>query len=282
MNKTALIAAIAFTAACSSPESKPAGCATPGSTPTVPRPTIGELPDVDTDAVLAHIKTLSSDEFEGRGPGTKGEELTVAYLTDQFKNLGLKPGNTDGTFVQKVPLVGITPDGAPLVVRKGAQQLRMKWQDEVISWTKHVADSATLDNAELVFVGYGVVAPEFTWDDYKGVDVKGKTLVMLVNDPPVPDAANPTELDPKTFGGRAMTYYGRWTYKYAIGAEKGAAGVLIIHETGPAGYPFNVVQGKTGEQFDLVTPDRNQGRAAIEGWITLDKARALLKAAGQD
>ena len=139
------------------------------------------------------------------------------------------------------------------------------------------ADARASTNSELVFVGYGVVAPEFNWDDYKGVDVKGKTLVMLVNDPPVPDPANAGELDPKTFGGKAMTYYGRWTYKYEIGAQKGAAGVLIVHETGPAGYRFDVVQGKTGEQFDLVTPDKNMGRAAIEGWITLDQAKALLQ-----
>ena len=169
-----------------------------------------------------------------------------------------------------MPLVGITPTPAPLVFTKGGKTQTLKWKDDVVAWTKHVAPSASLDDSELVFVGYGVVAPEFDWDDYKGVDVKGKTLVMLVNDPPVPDPANPIELDPKTFGGKAMTYYGRWTYKYEIGAQKGAAGVLIIHETGPAGYGFNVVQGKTGEQFDLVTPDKNMGRAAIEGWITLD------------
>jgi len=134
----------------------------------------------------------------------------------------------------------------------------------------------------MVFVGYGVVAPEFNWDDYKGLDVKGKTLVMLVNDPPVPDPNNASELDPKTFGGKAMTYYGRWTYKYEIGAQKGAAGVLIVHETGPAGYPFEVVQSKVTEQFDLVTPDKNMGRASIEGWITLDRGKKLLKMAGQD
>ena len=145
-----------------------------------------------------------------------------------------------------------------------------------------MAESARLDNSELVFVGYGVVAPEFDWDDYKGVDVKGKTLVMLVNDPPVPDPANASELDPKTFGGKAMTYYGRWTYKYEIGAQKGAAGVLIVHETGPAGYGFNVVQSKAAEQFDLVTPDKNMGRVAIEGWITLEQGKNRLKRAGQD
>ncbi len=243
---------------------------------------IGILPSIDNPLLLAHTKTLSSDAFEGRAPGTRGEELATTYLADQFKKVGLKPGNADGTYFQKVPLVGITPTPAPLVFKKGNRRQTLKWKDDVVAWTKHVADSASLDNSELVFVGYGVVAPEFNWDDYKGLDVKGKTLVMLVNDPPVPDPANPDELDAKTFGGKAMTYYGRWTYKYEIGAQKGASGVLIVHETGPAGYGFNVVQGKTGEQFDLVTPDKNMSRAAIEGWITLDQAKKLLQSAGQD
>ena len=234
--------------------------------------TLAQLPDIDTGAVLAHTKVLSSDEFEGRLPGTKGEELTVAYLIDQFKKAGLKPGNTDGTYIQKVPLVGITPVPAPLVFAKGSQQLTLKWKDDVVAWTKHVADVASIEKSELVFVGYGVVAPEYNWDDYKGVDVKGKTLVMLVNDPPGDDI----------FGGRAMTYYGRWTYKYEMGATKGAAGVLVVHETGPAGYPFSVVQGKTVEQFDLVTPDKNMSRASVEGWITLDQTQKLFKLAGQD
>jgi Zn-dependent M28 family amino/carboxypeptidase len=284
MHRTfAFIAAIALTAAaCSNSESRPAGAAASGPRPVVQRVPIGELPDVDTDAVLTHIKTLSSDEFEGRGPGTKGEELTVAYLTEQFKKLGLKPGNTDGSYIQNVPLVGITPTPAALVLKKGNDTKELKWRDDVVAWTKHVADSASLKNSELVFVGYGVVAPEFNWDDYKGVDVKGKTLVMLVNDPPVPDPPNPSQLDAKTFGGKAMTYYGRWTYKYEIGAQKGAAGVLLIHETGPAGYPFDVVQQKVTEQFDLVTPDKNMSRVAIEGWISNDQGRNLMKMAGQD
>ena len=243
-----------------------AACAKPGPL------TLAQLPDVDTSAVLAHTKVLSSDEFEGRLPGTKGEELTVAYLVDEFKKAGLKPGNTDGTYVQKVPLVGITPTPAPLIFTKGSQQLTLKWKDDVVAWTKHVADVASLEKSELVFVGYGVVAPEYSWDDYKGVDVKGKTLVMLVNDPPGDDI----------FGGRAMTYYGRWTYKYEIGAMKGAAGVLIVHETGPAGYPFSVVQGKTEEQFDLVTPDKNMSRASVEGWISLGQTEKLFKLAGRD
>jgi Zn-dependent M28 family amino/carboxypeptidase len=243
---------------------------------------LAQLPTVDSNALLAHTRVLSSDEYEGRGPGTKGEELTVRYLIDQFTMIGLKPGNTDGTYTQKVPLVGITPSPAPLVLQNGSRKLTLTWKDDVVAWTKHVADAASLDRSELVFVGYGIVAPEYNWDDYKGVDLKGKTLVMLVNDPPVPDPSKASELDPKVFGGNAMTYYGRWTYKYEVGAMKGAAGVLIVHETGPAGYPFEVVQAKTTEQFDLVTPDKNMGRVNIEGWITLDRAKELMRAAGQD
>lgn len=281
-NTLAFLSIGVFITGCSTPESKPVAEFAPGPTPTVHRTPIGDLPDVDIDAVLAHTKVLSSDQYEGRGPGTKGEELTVGYLLDQLKKIGTKPGNTDGTSIQKVPLVGITPTPAPLVVRKEATELELKWKDDVVAWTKHVADTAAVDNSELVFVGYGVVAPEYNWDDYKGLDVKGKTLVMLVNDPPVVDPSNAAELDPKIFGGRAMTYYGRWTYKYEIGAEKGAAGVLLIHETGPAGYPFDVVQTKVGEQFDLVTRDKNMGRVAIEGWITLDQGKNVLKLGGQD
>jgi Zn-dependent M28 family amino/carboxypeptidase len=285
MSKIASCLALCFVlGGCSSPESTPAADKVPGPTPTVQRTPIGDLPDIDADAVLAHTKVLASDEFEGRGPGTKGEEATVNYLVDQFKKIGLKPGNTDGSYVQKVPLVGITADGAPLVVRtaSGAER-RLNWGDDLVAWTKHVADSAAIENSEMVFVGYGVVAPEFDWDDYKGVDVKDKTIVMLINDPPVPDPANASQLDAKTFGGRAMTYYGRWTYKYEIGAEKGAAGVLIVHETEPAGYPFEVLQGgNLGEKLDLVTPDKNMGRSDIEGWITVDQGREIFKMAGQD
>ncbi len=276
-----LLMSLAVAAASCSSESKsttPAQSVASASQPIA----IGQLPGIDLNGLLEHTKKLSSDEFEGRAPGTKGEDLSVNYIADQFKAVGLKPGNTDGTYFQKVPLVGITPTPASLVFKKGAQQQTLTWKDDVVAWTKHVAKSASIENSELVFVGYGVVAPEFDWDDYKGLDVKGKTLVMLVNDPPAPDPANPAELDAKTFGGKAMTYYGRWTYKYEMGAQKGAAGVLIIHETATAGYGFNVVQGKTGEQFDLVTPDKNMGRAAIEGWIALDQAKKLLKSAGQD
>jgi Zn-dependent M28 family amino/carboxypeptidase len=267
---------------CSRQESSSTTDPPPGPSPSVARTPIGDLPDIDVDAVMVHTRVLSSDQYEGRGPGTKGETLTVSYLVDQFQKMGLKPGNPNGTYVQKVPLVGITPTPAPLVIKKGEERRELTWKDDVVAWTKHVAESAEITDSELVFVGYGVVAPEYNWDDYKGLDVKGKTLVMLVNDPPVPNPSNTDELDPRVFGGRAMTYYGRWTYKYEIAATKGAAAVLIVHETEPAGYPFDVVQAKVAEQFDLVTPDKNMGRPAVEAWITLDQARATLKMAGQD
>ena len=269
--RRSLIAAIVVAAA---------ACAEPAPQGPVP---IASLPDINTAAVLADIRKLSSDEFEGRLPGTKGEQLTVAYLVDQFKAAGLEPGNPDGTWLQKVPLVGLTPQfSGPLAVKKGGATKTFKVADEFVPFSKQVTSDVKLENSEIVFVGYGVQAPEFQWDDYKGVDVKGKTIVMLVNDPPVPEASNPKELDEKIFGGKAMTYYGRWTYKYEIAAQKGAAGALIVHETGPAGYGFNVIQGKTGEQFDLVTPDKNMSRAAIEGWITLDQAQKLMQMSGQN
>ena len=240
-----------------------------------PSPPDAALRAFSADAVMKHIRTLSSDEFEGRGPGSKGEQLTVRYLEDQFRGMGLEPGNPDGTFLQKVPLVGITPDPAmKLTLNARGRSLQPKFQDGFVAWTKRVQDSAAMD-AEMVFVGYGVQAPEFQWDDFKGMDVKGKVLVILINDPPVEDE--------KIFGGKAMTYYGRWTYKFEKAAELGAAGCFIIHETGRAGYPWEVVRNSWSvEQFDLATPDKNMGRVAIEGWITSGLAEALFKLGGKD
>src|SRR5512144_1706071 len=229
------------------------------------------FPAIDGRAVLEHTKVLASDAFEGRAPGTPGEERTVAYLTEQLQKIGLQPGNPDGTWVQRIPLVGTTVQGTPpLVFREGAAERRLAWRDDYVAWTKRVVERVGLD------------ASEYRWDDFKGADVRGKTIVVLVGDPPVPDPAKPGQLDPRAFGGKAMTYYGRWTYKYEIGAKLGAAGVLIVHEAEPAGYPFAVVQGKTTEQLDLETPDANASRAAVEGWITLEQAKALFEMAGQD
>jgi Zn-dependent M28 family amino/carboxypeptidase len=273
------IVALAAVAGCSRAPEAPAATQTApaASAAGIPKPTFEAAP------LLAHIKAMSADEFEGRAPGSKGEELTVKYLEEQFRALGLKPGNTDGTYIQKVPLVGITGTNTrPLTIAKGAQTRTFKWSDEVVAWSKHVADTAAINDSDLIFAGYGVTAPEFSWNDFKDVDIKGKTIVVLVNDPQVPDPSDASKLDQKTFNGAAMTYYGRWTYKFEEGARRGAAGVLIVHETGPAGYPFSVVQGNLREKFDLVTPDKNLGRSAIEGWVTLDTAKQIFAMAGQD
>jgi Zn-dependent M28 family amino/carboxypeptidase len=242
----------------------------------------GDDPAPSPQAIVDHIRILASDDFEGRGPATPGEDRTVDYLVRQFQALGLKPGNPDGTYVQKVPLVG-SLTRAEGSFQAGNETLPLKSADDWVAVSRHETQSVIVDKSPIIFVGYGVVAPEYGWDDYKGLDVKGKTLLMLVGDPPVPDPADPSRLDEKTFKGRAMTYYGRWTYKYEIAAEKGAAACIIIHETGPAGYPYEVVKGSWGrENFQIPTPDRNAGRAAIEAWVHLDKAKALLAPCGQD
>jgi Zn-dependent M28 family amino/carboxypeptidase len=227
------------------------------------------------DVFMRHIRTLASNEFEGRLPGTKGEEFTVKYLTEQFRVMDLEPGNPDGTYVQKVPLVGITADPKMTLTLSGhGRPMNLKFLTDFVAVTKRVTESVSVEG-DMIFAGYGVQAPEFKWDDFKGVDVKGKVVVVLVNDPPV-EGEN-------IFGGKAMTYYGRWTYKFEKAAELGAAGCLIIHETGPAGYGWGVVQNSwSGEQFDLVSPDKNMHRAGFEGWISNEQAQALLKAAGKD
>src|SRR5438128_7810832 len=240
---------------------------------------------ITPDALLAHIKILSSDEFEGRSPGTKGEELSIKYISDQFRSIGLKPGNPDGSYFQEVPLAGIKSDPKMVLAVAGKPPMELKYPDDFVASSARLQPEIKVDNSDLVFVGYGVVAPEYGWDDYKGVDVRGKTILMLVNDPAVPapgaPAGDTTQLDSTLFRGRAMTYYGRWTYKYEIATAKGAAAAIIVHETGPAGYPYEVVKGSyAAEQFDVPSPDAEK-RVPVEGWITTDKARALFAAAGQ-
>jgi Zn-dependent M28 family amino/carboxypeptidase len=240
------------------------------------------LDSITTADLMQHTKTLSADEYEGRGPGTKGEELTVKYLTEQFQKIGLKPGNPDGTYVQKVPLAGFTAQPTASFTA-GDKKIDLEFPKDYVAVSRRFAPESKVENSDMVFVGYGVVAPEYGWDDYKGLDVKGKTIVMLINDPAVPDANDAAKLDDKIFKGKAMTYYGRWTYKYEIATEKGAAAAIIIHETGPAGYPYEVVSGSwSRENFDIVKPDKNMGRVAVESWITTDRAKELFTAAGQD
>ncbi|MGI9180979.1 MAG: M28 family metallopeptidase [Longimicrobiaceae bacterium] len=240
------------------------------------------LASITAEGILRHTRVLASDEFEGRAPGTRGEELTVNYLTEQFRGMGLQPGNPGGSYTQNVPLVGITSRGTASF-QVGGRAMPMRFPEDYVAVSRRVQPEISVQNSDVVFVGYGIVAPEYDWDDYKGLDVRGKTIVMLINDPPVPDPTDPSKLDESLFGGRAMTYYGRWTYKYEIASEKGAAAAIIVHETGPAGYPYEVVQGSWGqENFDISSADGNRDRVAVEAWISRDQAQRLLSAAGQD
>jgi Zn-dependent M28 family amino/carboxypeptidase len=256
--------------------------ATNNTSAAVPAELRPALDSINSNDIMAHTKELSSDQYEGRGPGTPGEDLTVKYLTAQYQRLGLKPGNPDGTYVQKVPLVGFT--GAPRAsFTAGGKTIDLKFPTDYVAVSRRFVPESKVENSDVVFVGYGVVAAEYGWDDYKGVDVRGKTIVMLINDPAVPDASDPSKLDERMFKGNAMTYYGRWTYKYEIARDKGAAAAIIVHETGPAGYPYEVVSGSwSRENFDVQTPNKNMDRAAVEGWITLDRAKELMTASGQD
>jgi Zn-dependent M28 family amino/carboxypeptidase len=252
--------------------------APPSASPRVER----ALAEIRADELLQDIETLASDRFEGRAPATPGEALTVAHLVEGFQEAGLEPGNPDGTWVQQVPLVGITSK-ASAQFRVDQNRMPLTPLKDFVAVSRRLVPQVQVNDSQLVFVGYGVVAPEYGWDDFKDVDVRGKTVVMLVNDPPVPDQHREGELDPAVFRGRAMTYYGRWTYKYEVASARGAAAVLIVHDTVPAGYPFEVVSGSWGrENFDLRSADGNAGRVAIEGWITHDVAERLFRADGLD
>jgi Zn-dependent M28 family amino/carboxypeptidase len=240
------------------------------------------LEAITPDGLLAHIKILASDEFEGRAPGTKGEELSVNYVTDQFKQIGLKPGNPDGSYTQEVPLIGIK--SAPkMSFTMGDRTTELKFPDDFVASSAHLQSEIKIDNSGVVFVGYGIAAPEYGWDDYKDVDVRGKTIIMLINDPPIPDPKDSSKLDDKIFKGKAMTYYGRWTYKYEIAAQKGAAAAVIIHETEPAAYPYSVVKTSWAkENYEIDNPNKNMDAVTVRSWITLDVAKKLLVDCGQD
>ncbi len=224
-----------------------------------------------------YIQVLASDSFEGRGPSSPGETKTINYLKSQFEQMGLEPGSGDSYF-QDVPLVSITADPRiTLTLRGGGRTSRFAYGNEFMAWTTRVVERSDITNSEMIFVGYGVVAPEYRWNDYEGLDVQGKTVVMLVNDP-----GFATE-DSTLFNGRRMTYYGRWTYKFEEAARRGAAGAFVVHETEPAGYPWEVVSGGwSGPQFDLVAEDNNMSRVPIEGWFTLETARHIFAQAGLD
>lgn len=232
---------------------------------------------IDAERYAGHVRVLSSDEFEGRAPGTRGERLTLDYLITNFSGLGLLPGYGD-SYLQPVPMVEIHNEHrSSIEVDFDAASVTLQYPEQMIIGSRRLGPEAHgVDNSELVFAGYGVVAPEYGWNDYAGLDVNGKTVIVLVNDPGYATG------DEALFNGRAMTYYGRWTYKYEEAARQGAAAALIVHETEPASYPWEVVINSwSGVQFELA--DRgDEPVMALEGWITVDAARDLFERAGLD
>jgi Zn-dependent M28 family amino/carboxypeptidase len=235
-------------------------------------------PSFPEAAFRKHVEVLSSDAFEGRAPGTEGEKKTIQYIQQQFAAAGLT-GAIDGSFRQAVPVTEITPHPDQTLQIRGTegQSLDLAVLDDVVVWTKRPVPQSRIRDAEIVYAGYGIVAPEYGWNDYAGLDVRGKLVLALVNDPGY------ATQDPKLFTGNAMTYYGRWTYKYEEAVRQGAAGLLVVHETKAAGYPWDVPRsGATKAQFDLRLADFESKRLPIEGWITETAAARVLDLAGQD
>jgi Zn-dependent M28 family amino/carboxypeptidase len=238
-------------------------------------------PHVSTERMSDIARVLASDEFQGRAPGTAGEEKTIPYLIEQFKAAGLEPAGENGGWTQTVPMIR-TQLNAPvkLSVSQAGQTLPLRFPDDVYLGTVRPVERVAIANAPMVFVGYGVTAPERGWDDFKGVDLHGKVAVMLVNDPDF-EAASGEPVAGK-FGGKTMTYYGRWTYKYEEAARRGAIAALVVHETDAAGYPWTVVKSPAGESYAIALPASAPQPVLLQGWIQRDAAAALLKRAGYD
>ncbi len=222
-----------------------------------------------------YLATISSDKFEGRAPASKGEQLTVDFVTEKFRNWGLKPYNSEAdSYRQEVPLVKMTPYSVSDMSFSNNDLDDFAYKQDMMAWSPRVQEEVSLANSEMVFAGYGIVAPEFGWNDYEGLDVEGKTVVVLVNDPGYDSA------DPEVFNGKAMTYYGRWTYKFEEASRQGAAGIIVIHETGPAGYGWGVIAGGSPVRFDLARDNKNMDRTEVEGWITQEAADKLFARVG--
>ncbi|OHT21028.1 MULTISPECIES: M28 family metallopeptidase [Edaphosphingomonas] len=236
------------------------------------------VPAINVETLKDITRTLSDDSFQGRAPATPAEDKTVAYIADRFARAGLKPGNK-GSWYQDVPLVELTPNAAfPISITGGKTPITLDYKTDHITWSYQVQPRIDVAGSDIVFVGYGINAPERGWNDYAGLDVKGKTVLILINDPDW----KMQSLD-GPFGGRAMTYYGRWTYKYEEAARQGAAAAIIIHDTEPAAYGFNVVvSSNSGGKLGFDEPGNHMDQSAAAGWITNDAARRIFASAGQD
>lgn len=232
---------------------------------------------ITADGFDASLKVLAGDDFLGRGPFTEGETKTVNYLAETFRNLGLEPGNGNSYF-QDVPMVKITSTVPnEITLSNNENSLKLTYRKDFVAFSQWLQPEILLESSELVFAGYGIVAPEYGWNDYKGLELTGKTVMVLVNDPGF------TSGNSELFKGEAMTYYGRWTYKYEEAARQGAAGVLVIHDTKPAGYPWEVVKNSwSGTGLYLKSNDGNQSRCKLEGWITKSKAEEIFDLSNTD
>lgn len=235
------------------------------------------LSSITTDGLKKQLSVIASDDFQGRGPSTIGEQRTISYLADQFKAEGLKPGN-NGSYFQEVSLIKLTADTLMTVgISGGKKGLSLKYHRDFIGNSAQASDSIEIDNSDIIFVGYGVNSPEDKWNDYEGLDVKGKTALIMVNDPGYSIS------DSTLFSGKAMTYYGRWTYKYEEAARQGAKAAIIIHETDAAGYPWAVVQNSwSGPQFSLEDNEFLKSGLQVKSWITTDAAKKIFEASGLD
>ena len=278
------VAAIALAAACSPAKPpEPVASATAPATPAGPVAFFAKTtPDINAADFASRDKELADDKYEGRGPGTVAGEASAQWVADEMKRIGLEPAGDNGTYFQTVQMVAQTVDPAKSTfgIDASGKAVAFEYGKDVVYASKRQKDTdatVSFKDSDMIFVGYGVNAPERNWNDFAGIDVKGKTIVMFVNDPGF------ITNDAKLFNGKAMTYYGRWTYKFEEAARQGATAALIIHETGPAAYGWNVVHDSwTGTQSDLVRDNGGADRAMLEGWITLDKATELFKDAGMD
>ena len=286
MRVSIILVLAALLAACGrSPEQAPPAAAqvappvAPKSEPLKPTRDGHFSPAITAEDFAAIDQRVSSDEFEGRGPATMGERMVTTYLIDQFQRIGLKPGNKD-SYLQAVPTIETTvlaDAGVDIAVAAGGNVDKYTYRDDAIVRTLQGKANVDLADSDIVFAGYGVVAPEYQWNDFAGIDVKGKTVIVLVNDPGWGNG------DATLFKGKAMTYYGRWMYKYEECARQGAAACLIVHDTAGAGYPWQVVVNSwSAPQFDLPASEDPSPRVTVAGWITTDAAKRLFAKAGAD
>src|SRR5215471_7288127 len=243
--------------------------------PSAFRPTPAEKSAAQTitaSELRAHIRFLASDLLEGRGPATRGDQLAEQYMASQLEGLGLKPGGPDGKWLQPFDIIGVEGHPSTLVFRAGGKQLELAYSTDFIIAAGDQKPDSRIENAEVVFVGYGIVAPEYQWDDYKGADLHGKVLLMMNNDP---------ENDPNLFAGKTRLWYGRWDYKYESAAKTGAAGAIIIHTRHSAGYPWQVIQTSwAGEQFSL--PQTDGSYLVVRGWTTDEASKRIAALGGKD